>query len=66
MSETQRIIKCTDAEHETLKEILSYIRKVRDYEDDKKHKTLIGKIDIKIYNDVIEMQSINFTFKKFK
>lgn len=66
MVETQRILKLTDQEDLILREVLGYIRKVRSYEDNKLHKAMIGRINIKVYNELLEMETVNFKTTTYK
>jgi len=64
--QTQRLIKLTEQENIVLNEVLNYIRKIRGYEENKHHKSMIGKLNIKVYNDHLEMETINFKTTTFK
>lgn len=66
MTESQRIFKLTEQENTILIEVLSYIRKIRGYEENKFHNSMIGRINIKVYNDLLEMETINFKTTTFK
>lgn len=66
MTETQRLFKLTEQENTVLVEVLTYIRKIRGYEENKDHKSMIGRLNIKVYNDLLEMETINFKTTTFK
>ncbi len=66
MTEKQRILKLTDQENVILTEVLNYIRRIRGYEENKNHKSMIGRLNLKVYNDLLEMETINFKTTTFK
>lgn len=63
--ETQRLIKLSDQENGLLEEVISCIRGFRNLQNKKDHKSMIGKINIKVYNETIELESVNFKTKTF-